>query len=253
MAVSGSLGLVLHLLALAGALPALIAMFLVDRADARRPEPRSTLRRVALAGALMTLPAGLLELLLQRAGPARGPWAPLYVGFVVAGVVEEAAKWLVVRWVVWRRPEFDERTDGIVYGARAGLGFALLENVGYLLGAKTMSVFVTIFVARALLTIPMHAATGALSAHYAAWRRFEGRGPGLAGGYALAVALHGGFDACLLALNACAAEKRYGAALLLLVGAVAFVAAGLAALRRAWRRALAADEREVAAGALLAA
>ena len=42
--------------------------------------------------------------------------------------VEEGCKILVVYWVVWRRPEFDERMDGIVYASRAGLGFALVED-----------------------------------------------------------------------------------------------------------------------------
>ena len=235
----------LHLLAVIGAIPALIAMYLVDRADAKRPEPRSTLRRVALAGALATIPAGILELLLLKIGPQHGLAAAIYMAFVVAALVEEACKALCLRWFVWNRPEFDERTDGIIYGSRAGLGFALIENISYLLLAKSMSGFVEIFLARALLTVPMHALTGGLMGHYAAWRRFEGRGPGMIGGYALAVALHGVFDVGVFAFPTLLAEKQHALMVLALLCPVAVVVGGLVALRRAWREALAADDEEL--------
>jgi RsiW-degrading membrane proteinase PrsW (M82 family) len=200
-------------LAWVGAVPALLAMYVVDRADARRPEPRSTLRRVALAGALSVVPAALLELYLLKLGPQHGLLAALYVAFVVAAPVGELSKGLCVRWFVWNRPEFDERTDGIVYGTRAGLGFALLENVGYLLLTKSMLGFTWMFVVRALLTVPMHAITGGLLGHYAAWRRFEGRGPGMSGGLLLAIALHGTFDAGLLVSATLIQEKDFVVAL----------------------------------------
>jgi RsiW-degrading membrane proteinase PrsW (M82 family) len=232
----------LHLLALAGALPALLAMYIVDRADAKRPEPRSTLRRVALAGALSCIPAAILELLLMKLGPSAGIAGALFTAFVVAAAIEEGGKALCIRWFVWNRPEFDERTDGIVYGTRAGLGFALLENVGYLLGAKTMSGFLAIFVVRAMFTVPMHAVAGGLLGHHAAWRRFEGRGPGVLGGYALAVFIHGAFDAGVLVLPTLLAEKDYVSMLLAILGSAAVVGGGLVALRRAWKQALAADE-----------
>lgn len=238
----GSIEPMFHLLALAGAIPALIAMFIVDRADAKRPEPRRTLRLAAFFGALSSIPALIVEAVFDHRGPDHGIGAALYAGFVVAALPEEAGKALVVRGFAWNRPEFDERTDGIVYGTRAGLGFALFENISYLLGAQTAGAFITLFLTRALLTVPMHALTGGLMGHYAAWRRFEGRGPGFLGGYAVAVFIHGGFDSCLLALPTFYAEKDSLLLSLAAVGALAFIVVGLIALRRAWRQALAADD-----------
>ena len=110
---------------LLGALPALLVMWYFDRLDAKRPEPRWALRRVALAGAISFLPCVFLELLIDKIGPHGGVAGGLYKGFIVAAAVEELAKVLCMRWFVWNRPEFDERMDGITYGTRAGLGFAL--------------------------------------------------------------------------------------------------------------------------------
>ena len=232
----------LQLLAILGVLPALLAMFVVDRADAKRPEPRSTLRRIALFGALSTIPAAVVELIVMHFGPSSDALIGAVFMALMAAVVEETGKGLVVRWFVWKRPEFDERTDGIVYGTRAGLGFALLENVCYLLTARSFGGFIAIFLMRAVLTVPMHATAGWLMGHYAAWRRFEGRGPGVLGGFALALAIHGGFAACILSLPTLIADDEPGLALLAGLGAVVIVIGGLVGLRRAWRTALTADD-----------
>ncbi len=189
-------------LALFGALPAILAMAYVDRLDAKRPEPQRTLRLVAFAGALSGFLVVAVGALLRPLGPEVGTYAAaLYDAFVVAAGPEEAAKLACVLIVAWRRPEFDERMDGIVYGARAGLGFALVENVVYLLIIPdSLGEFVSLFVARALLAVPGHAAWGAILGYFAARRRFDGRGPGMLGGYLLAVALHGLYDASLFAI-----------------------------------------------------
>jgi len=228
--------------AIAGVLPALVLMMIVDRADAKRPEPRWSVRRVALAGAISIIPAAIIELLLMKVGPRAGIAHAVYEGFIVAAVVEETCKALCVRWFVWNRPEFDERTDGIVYGVRAGLGFAMVENVFYLLEAKSMVLLVVLFCARAILAVPMHAITGAFMGHAAAWKRFEGRGPGMLGGWVIAVLFHGTYDAALFDAKPYAEHGDYAVALaLFLVPLFAVVGGGLAVLRM-WRQALAADD-----------
>src|SRR6185436_15512269 len=111
--------------------------------------------------------------------------------FVVAAFVEEACKIYVVYRIVWRRPEFDERMDGIVYATRAGLGFALVENIMYLFGQVELSGFVVTWFLRALLAVPGHALWTGMMGYFAARRRFDRVGPGIVGGYLLAVFLHG--------------------------------------------------------------
>jgi RsiW-degrading membrane proteinase PrsW (M82 family) len=98
----------------------------------------------------------------------------------------------VIYWIVWRRPEFDERMDGIVYASRAGLGFALVENILYLRGAE--SGLITMWIMRAVLAVPGHAMWSGMIGAMAARKRFDGKGLGLLGGYLLAVAFHGAYD-----------------------------------------------------------
>jgi Predicted membrane protein len=55
-----------------------------------------------------------------------------------APVVEEIAKGAALLMLfVWKRDEFDNVTDGIIYAAMVGLGFAMMENVQYYAKAVT--------------------------------------------------------------------------------------------------------------------
>lgn len=184
-------------LALAGAIPALLMMWWVDRHDARRPEPRHLLRLVAVAGGLATLPVIAVQLGLSKVYGMQGVNGALFTAYVTAALTEETAKALVLWLVVWRHPSFDERFDGIVYATRAGLGFALVENVGYLLGTESVGGYVGVYVLRAVLAVPGHAIYAGFMGHYAAKKRFDGEGPGLWGGLVVAVFLHGTYDAAL--------------------------------------------------------
>lgn len=188
-------------LALTGVLPALAAMWYVDRLDAKRPEPASLRRKVVLAGALSVIPALLLGSVLtgvvgDRFGPSFTYNSSLFRSYVQAAFVEELCKIGLVYWVIWRHAEFDERMDGIVYATRAGLGFAMVENFFYLLNQQGME-FVTTWILRAILAVPGHAMWTGMIGALGARRRFDGRGIGLFGGFLLAVFFHGTYDACI--------------------------------------------------------
>ena len=237
-------------LALLGAAPALVAMAIIDRMDSKRPEPRSTLRRVALAGAISALPVILVGELLKLVGPTTGYAAALWMSFVIAALPEETAKLTSVYLMAWRRPEFDERMDGIVYGARAGLGFALVENVAYLLLLPhSWSEYVTVYIGRAVLAVPGHAIWGGVSGYYAARRRFDGRGPSWWGGVLIAVVMHGAYDAWLFCAPVAIADGHMWLAttvaglpvMIYLVPAV-MIAASALLLRELSRRAIVDDD-----------
>ena len=62
--------------------------------------------------------------------------AALVEGAVIAPVVEEVVKALVLWWLfTWKRHEFDGPLDGLIYGALIGFGFAMTENFFYFIGA----------------------------------------------------------------------------------------------------------------------
>jgi RsiW-degrading membrane proteinase PrsW (M82 family) len=232
-----------HPAALLGAAPALLWMRYAENKDSGRPEPPGALRRMAVAGALAVVPVAVVEVIVTRIYPSETTVAgALFSGYFVAGVVEESAKALCLRLVVWRRPEFDERLDAMVYAAWAGLGFALVENVGYLTAASNDQ-YAGIFVMRALLSVPLHASAAAITGYYAARRRFDGTGPGIPGGLALAVLLHGTFDFSAFRAGALGASGSPAAGFFALA-AIAVAVIGMVAVRRLSGMALAADDAD---------
>ena len=244
--------------ALSGVIPALVAMWFVDRLDAKRPEPARLRRLVVLAGMLSTIPAILIELVLSEGvGGQLEPISLTYQGasfqsFAVAAAVEEACKIAVVYWVVWRRPEFDERLDGIVYASRAGLGFALVENVLYLLQAHATGDTVSVWIGRAVLAVPGHAMWTGMIGYLAARRRFDRVGPGLVGGYLLAVAFHGGYDCTVFVRQPLLLEGHDLLATAMALGPIAYTVAAFLVLRHMAKTALRLDDAAAATAAVQA-
>src|ERR1700753_128359 len=119
--------------------PLLVSVVLfIDRLE---PEPRINLVFGFLWGAGI---AALAAIIINTAGlayitqPALGASAGQYVSATAgAPVVEESLKGLFLVWLLrWRRQELDGPTDGIVYAAMVGLGFAMTENIGYYINAE---------------------------------------------------------------------------------------------------------------------
>jgi RsiW-degrading membrane proteinase PrsW (M82 family) len=213
----------LHLvLATAAIAPALLILASVAAAD-REPEPP----RLVWA----TFALGFASTFLLRY--ARVPFdammlspEPSWLGvlaraFVGIAAPEEAVKLLVIAGYAARHRAFDERMDGIVYGAAAGLGFAACENIGYLF--RHPEVWETLAALRGLLTVPFHAALGAIAGSLVATAKLGGetgktRAASRLKYYALAwllpVCLHGLYDFPLLAMRTLAGE---GSALLVIL------------------------------------
>src|SRR5215510_11095664 len=88
-----------------------------------------------MLGALATVPALVLNLAGQSLFHdffGRTQLSHILVLFFVVGPVEELLKFLVVYFYAYRRKEFDEPLDGLIFSATAALGFAAIENVIYL-------------------------------------------------------------------------------------------------------------------------
>ncbi len=236
-------------IALSGALPALVAMWIVDRLDAKRPEPARTRRLVAFVGMISVIPALFGEIAMSHAfestiAPPLTYQGASFQAFAVAAAIEEACKIAVVYWVVWRRPEFDERMDGIVYASRAGLGFALVENVLYLLGEQSLSGQIELWIMRAVLAVPGHAVWTGIVGAMAARRRFDGKGLGLLGGYLVAVALHGTYDLCVFAQTPLHLEGHDTLVKLVMPALFAIIVIGVIALRAMAKTALRLDDAD---------
>jgi RsiW-degrading membrane proteinase PrsW (M82 family) len=191
--------------------PALLLLWLVVAADSRPEPPRVVWIAVGL-GALAVIPAGLLELLLQRLIPiSHNPWlAADESALLFAAIPEEAFKVSIIAGIALRARDFDEPMDGVVYGTAVGLGFAAVENLLYLLGAGTH--WGTLAVIRGVLSVPLHGALGAIAGAYIARARFGGalgahsHDPGrrqrlLLSAWLIPVVLHALFDAPVFLLR----------------------------------------------------
>jgi RsiW-degrading membrane proteinase PrsW (M82 family) len=116
--------------------------------------------------------AGLLENWLVSANNLSlgAPRLTILSTALVISVIEESCKFVPLAVLLYKRPYFNEHTDGVIYFALAGLGFGLPENILYTLqfGAKTGLV-------RVLLTPFLHAATTGLVGYYLIKRKLAGK------------------------------------------------------------------------------
>ncbi len=87
--------------------------------------------------------------------------------FFLAAIPEEISKWLVLYWIVWKSREFDEHYDGIIYAVFVSLGFALVENIMYVVN-RGMGVALI----RAVLSVPGHGSFGVLMGYYFSLAKF---------------------------------------------------------------------------------
>ncbi len=138
------------LLFAAGFAPGAFWLWYFYRKDRYEREPHGLVLRTAFFGVLCAIPVTFIEM----------PFENFFIAAViVAPIVEEFAKFAVVRWTIYDNPEFDEPMDGVVYAAAAALGFASIENVGYIAEHyfdKGMGAASGVFVARAVLSVPGH-------------------------------------------------------------------------------------------------
>jgi RsiW-degrading membrane proteinase PrsW (M82 family) len=146
-------------LILAAVLPAAYLMVKVYRSDRLEREPPRLVIGLVLLGMISTALAGTAEQLGDRIlsyffTEESTAYKALFF-FLIVGPAEEGFKYAVLRWRTWRHPAFDCQYDGVVYAVFVSLGFALWENIGYVLmyGMQTA-------VARALTAVPGHACFG---------------------------------------------------------------------------------------------
>ena len=175
--------------------PGLFWLWFFVRGRAYRPKPRRLLAVAFLLGMLSTIPAALLEFVFLDdadldigANLASIAAAMLFV----VGPVEELSKFLAVRLGPYRSLYFDEPRDGLVYCVAASLGFASVENLGYIIafGPEVM-------VVRAPVSTLAHVIFGSfwgIALGLQAHERTRGRALWLAAGLVAAAVVHGVFN-----------------------------------------------------------
>lgn len=180
---------------------ALWLWYFYSRSIYKRPPLRVIALTFLLGGVatFIAFPLNILgqKFLLNHFG--NGIWTRVLILFLVVGPVEEVCKLLAVSVYAYRRREFDEPLDGVIYSATAALGFAAIENVIYLSQNNPLLVFL-----RGPLSNPGHALFSSfwglsLSRAKSAPNLVTQRFPIIVRGWLIASLLHSIFDVMLLA------------------------------------------------------
>ncbi len=148
-------------------LPALILWIYTYKNDTQR-EPMSQMVKALLYGMGLVALAVPIEkaisyLLFGDAEPET-IFGTTINAFFVAAIPEECLKLLALYIVLHKNPFFDEHYDGIVYAVCVGLGFAAVENIGYVFTEP--DIWLNVAIVRALLAVPGHYAFAVLMGYY---------------------------------------------------------------------------------------
>jgi RsiW-degrading membrane proteinase PrsW (M82 family) len=177
-------------------LPVVVLMVYIYQQDKYQKEPIKSLAK-AFIGGMIAIPLDILLVTLIDAflGNTAIANTVFFSAFLEAGITEELSKFLIFMIFIWRDKNFDEYFDGIVYATFIGLGFACVENIGYVFefGIGTGIV-------RALLSVPGHFLFGVVLGYFLSMAKFhpEKRGTYLWTGLLLAMFAHGMFDWLLM-------------------------------------------------------
>ena len=188
------------IMVIAAVVPAIFLMVKAYRSDRLEKESPAMLWRLVKAGIFSALIALVLErvcgTILDLLVPADAVLYGVILYFVVVALSEEGAKYFLMKRTTWYSPEFDCQYDGVIYAVFVSLGFALWENISYVMAYGFETAIV-----RALTAIPGHACFGVfMGVFYGFARRHENAGR--AGeaktcrvlAVAVPVLLHGAYD-----------------------------------------------------------
>lgn len=93
------------------------------------------------------------------------------ISFFGAALPEETAKLLIVFYFSLRHEDLTRPIDALILAVAVSLGFAVIENVFYVIQSE--SNWGTIAILRAFSAVPMHGATGVLMGYFAARKLAE--------------------------------------------------------------------------------
>lgn len=210
-----------------------ISLFFFFKDEYNR-EPRRHILVCFFLGILAAIPAAAFQLLVF-------PMADRYLvtgipsvaikAFILVALSEEWCKYFMVRYYAFRQPEFDEPFDGIVYTVMVGMGFATIENIGYVMQHGLATAILRMF-----LSVPAHASFAILMGYYVGRAKFRpgGRFSNLMKGLLLAVFFHGLFDFFLF-LRDNEMVQRHVSDIILFLGALLTFGIAIVLSRNAFR------------------
>lgn len=202
--------------------------------DQYNREPRRHLIISFLLGMLSILPALGLEIIAQQIVSNIPTFFKSTAGIAInaylfVALPEEIWKFFMLFWYAYRKKEFDEPFDGIVYAVMVGMGFASVENISYVSQYGLMTGIMRLF-----LAVPAHASFSIIMGYFMGKARFSPQKEAflLFLGVFWAIVFHGSYDFFLFLQE----NHKTGAdntSLLMFLGALASLMTGILLSKKA--------------------
>lgn len=146
--------------------PGLALLSFIYLKDKYELEPFKIILKMFILGSIIVFPAYVLERTLQE-GISQLTW---YSNLFNIAVIEEFLKWFVLYFFIYKHIEFDEPYDGVVYSVSVAIGFATIENLGFLIFQSNEP---TIILLRALLPVSSHAVFAIIMGYFMGRAKFS--------------------------------------------------------------------------------
>jgi RsiW-degrading membrane proteinase PrsW (M82 family) len=192
----------LILIALAVAPCIVIALFIYWR-DRFDKEPFSLLVGTFFGGIASVVPAfflsrGLEDIVLG--GQTLTNFEIAVDAFICVALAEELSKYFFLRFIAYPNKSFNEPFDGITYSVMVGMGFAMIENLLYVLGNEGNGIQLALL--RMFTAIPAHAVFAIIMGYFVGKAKHSEHKTGyLFLGVLGAVLAHGFYDFFLFVKN----------------------------------------------------
>lgn len=177
----------------AAVLPPLFVIYYMYKNDLYEKEPHGLIFKTFFVGCLVVLPVLLFSL--------DESFYPNKFLFALLGVAlfEEGFKFIFLRFYNYNKKDFNEPYDGIFYAVIISMGFALVENIFYVLGNQGREMSIAIL--RCFTAIPLHATCGVIMGYYMGKNKMISKNKvlNLSTGLLLSIVIHGLYNYFLFA------------------------------------------------------
>ncbi|MBY0535418.1 MAG: PrsW family intramembrane metalloprotease [Chitinophagaceae bacterium] len=199
--------------------PGIAIVLFIYFKDSYDKEPWRYLLASFFLGALSVIPPLLFQIVVPEKFDglfAEKSWSYYaFQAFAMVAFSEELSKFIMVRYFAFRKPAFNEPFDGIVYSVIVSMGFATVENIGYVMQHGFATAILRMF-----LSVPAHASFGVIMGFHIGLAKFSTQPlQHFFKGLLLAILFHGCYDYFLFLLES-KEVTRYVSEGLLVLGAL---------------------------------
>jgi RsiW-degrading membrane proteinase PrsW (M82 family) len=174
--------------------PVIVVIFYIYIKDKFEKEPKKLLLYNFLFGAIVSVfISSILYIIYDVYLPRSDDFSVLQQfikAFFVVALIEVFSKYIIVRFYAQPKSDFNEPFDGIVYAVMVSMGFAVVENLFYVLEGG-----LHVALLRAFTAIPAHATFGILMGYFMGKAKFTNqKAKWNLIGLATAILFHGSYD-----------------------------------------------------------